>query len=170
MKYDTTILHTPCGDLIVRVSQTAVIGCRWLTTPDTTISSPPSPPSNSLLQTTLCQLDEYFNRKRHTFTIPLHLEGTKFQMKVWQELLRIPYGQTISYSQLAQRVGNPKACRAVAGACHCNPIAVIVPCHRVVGKDGRLTGYASGLQIKSCLLENEKAPGLFRGLDYDYDK
>ena len=109
------------------------------------------------------QLDEYFARTRQAFDVELSAEGTEFQQRVWQELVRIPYGQTISYSQLAQRVGNPKAQRAVGSANGQNPIWLIVPCHRVIGSDGTLTGYAGGVNIKEALLRHEN-PG-FRVLD-----
>jgi methylated-DNA-[protein]-cysteine S-methyltransferase len=101
------------------------------------------------------QLNEYLAGKRKTFTVPLHFMGTPFQLKVWDELRRIPYGETRSYGELAGRVGNLKAQRAVGMANNKNPIAILVPCHRVIGKDGSLTGYAGGLELKRRLLELE---------------
>ena len=101
------------------------------------------------------QLNEYLAGKRKTFTVPLHFMGTPFQLKVWDELRRIPYGETRSYGELAGRVGNLKAQRAVGMANNKNPIAILVPCHRVIGKDGSLTGYAGGLDLKRRLLELE---------------
>ena len=88
--------------------------------------------------------------------MPLLIRGTFFQVKVWQELQKIPYGQTISYQELAVRVGNPKACRAVGMANNKNNIGIIIPCHRVIGKNGKLVGYAGGLNIKQKLLELEQ--------------
>lgn len=101
------------------------------------------------------QLLEYFAGKRRKFTIPLHPMGTPFQLKVWEELGRIPYGETRSYGEIAARVGNPKGQRAVGMANHRNPLGIVVPCHRVIGKDGSLTGYAGGLNIKQRLIELE---------------
>lgn len=101
------------------------------------------------------QLQEYFAGKIKEFKIPLHQVGTPFQLQVWQELLRIPYGETRSYSEIAAKVGNPKGQRAVGMANNQNPIGIVVPCHRVIGKNGNLTGYAGGLEIKQRLLELE---------------
>jgi methylated-DNA-[protein]-cysteine S-methyltransferase len=103
------------------------------------------------------QTAEYFAGKRKDFTLKLAPEGTRFQQHVWQELQRIPYGETISYGELATRVGNPKASRAVGAANGQNPIALIIPCHRVIGSDKSLTGYGGGLNIKEALLRHEGA-------------
>ncbi len=102
------------------------------------------------------QLDEYFLGKRQRFQAALQLAGTPFQVKVWQALLDIPYGKTESYKELATRIGHPRAFRAVGGALNRNPIAIIVPCHRVIGTDGKLTGFAGGLETKKFLLELEQ--------------
>lgn len=102
------------------------------------------------------QLKEYFAGVRKTFTLPIKLCGTPFQMRVWQQLQKIPYGQTRTYKQIAEAVGSPNACRAVGMANHNNPIAIIVPCHRVIGSNGLLTGYAGGLDFKQYLLNIEK--------------
>jgi len=102
------------------------------------------------------QFSEYEKGVRKVFDLPLHLIGTDFQKKVWNALLEIPYGETRSYQEIAIRIGNPKAVRAVGGACNRNPIGIIVPCHRVIGKDGSLTGYYGGLSYKILLLEHEK--------------
>lgn len=101
------------------------------------------------------QLMEYFEGRRRIFELPLKLHGTEFQTAVWRELLKIPYGETRSYKDIAEAVGNPKACRAVGMANHNNPIWIIVPCHRVVGADGSMVGYAGGVNIKRQLLELE---------------
>jgi len=103
------------------------------------------------------QLLEYFDGKRMQFDLRLALAGTPFQQSVWRELQRIPYGQTRTYGEIAENLGNPGAARAVGMANHVNPIPVIVPCHRVVGHDGSLTGYAGGLNIKETLLSLEGA-------------
>lgn len=102
------------------------------------------------------QLTEYENGKRKVFELPLHLKGTDFQKQVWNALLEIPYGETRSYQEIAIHIGKPKALRAVGGACNRNPIGIIVPCHRVIGKNGSLTGYAGGLSYKELLLKHEK--------------
>lgn len=102
------------------------------------------------------QLTEYFEGKRKEFTLPLAPEGTEFRKKVWKALCDIPYGETRSYGDIAKAVGNPKASRAVGGANNKNPIIIVIPCHRVIGADGSLTGYACGIEIKKRLLELEK--------------
>ncbi len=102
------------------------------------------------------QLDEFFAGKRTTFDLPMAPAGTDFQKRVWAELTRIPYGETISYAELAKRVGSEGAARAVGRANATNPIAVVVPCHRVIGADGSLTGYAYGVEMKRSLLDFEK--------------
>jgi methylated-DNA-[protein]-cysteine S-methyltransferase len=101
------------------------------------------------------QLREYFSGERKKFDLPLAPEGTDFQLDVWRSLRTIPYGETISYSQLAKRIGNPKAVRAVGLANGCNPIPIIIPCHRVIGSDGSLTGFGGGLSTKRKLLDLE---------------
>ena len=109
-----------------------------------------------LLKEAVAQLKEYFDGTRREFDLPLALEGTAFQRAVWEALLTIPYGETRSYGQIAQSIGNPKACRAVGMANNRNPIAIIVPCHRVIGANGKLVGYGGGLDIKERLLALEK--------------
>lgn len=102
------------------------------------------------------ELNEYFDGNRHEFTFKLNPKGTDFQHKVWQELLKIPFGKTISYLELSKKLGDVKAIRAVASANGKNPLWIVVPCHRVIGSDGSLTGYAGGLWRKQWLLEHEK--------------
>jgi methylated-DNA-[protein]-cysteine S-methyltransferase len=109
-----------------------------------------------ILGDVITQLDEYFSGQRKIFNIPLSANGTEFQIKVWQALTTIPYGQTWSYQDLANAINNPKAVRAVGLANGKNPISIIVPCHRVIGKNGKLTGYAGGVERKAQLLELEK--------------
>lgn len=101
------------------------------------------------------QLKEYFNRERREFELSLEIIGTDFQKKVWDELTKIPYGETISYGELAVRLGDKNKMRAVAAANGANPIPVLIPCHRVIGADGSLTGYGGGLDVKKKLLELE---------------
>ena len=111
--------------------------------------------ASELLDQAQRELEEYFAGRRRVFSVPLSIHGTPFQEKVWRALMEIPHGETVSYGELARRVGNPKACRAVGMANHVNRIPIIIPCHRVVGANGRLTGYAGGLEIKRILLETE---------------
>ena len=109
-----------------------------------------------VLQKCATQLEEYFAGRRKVFDIPIRLEGTPFRLEVWAELLEIGYGSTCSYKDVAQQLGKPTASRAVGGANNKNPISIIVPCHRVIGKDGGLTGYGGGLWRKEWLLDHEK--------------
>ena len=109
-----------------------------------------------LLKKTKGQLEEYFRGQRQQFDVPIALEGTVFQHKVWEALQTIPYGKTCSYKEIAERIGKPNACRAVGGANNKNPILIIVPCHRVIGANGDLVGFGEGLDVKSYLLELEK--------------
>jgi methylated-DNA-[protein]-cysteine S-methyltransferase len=104
----------------------------------------------------LLQLDQYFKGKRKTFDVEFELKGSVFQKKVWYELLKIPYGKTVSYGEIAAGIGNPKAARAVGMAAGKNPVAIIVPCHRVIGKNGSLTGFGGGLETKKYLLDLEQ--------------
>lgn len=110
---------------------------------------------NQILDLALEQIDEYFQGKRMDFDLPLSLQGTAFQKKVWEKLKNIPFGQTRTYGQLAADLGKPKAARAVGLACNQNSIPIIIPCHRLLGKNGHLVGYASGLWRKEWLLKHE---------------
>lgn len=105
----------------------------------------------------IAQLDEYFAGNRTSFTVPIALHGTEFQLRVWALLRAIPYGETRSYAELADELGNPSAIRALAAANGRNPVSILVPCHRVIGSDGSLVGYAGGLERKRLLLELEGA-------------
>ena len=109
----------------------------------------------SLIKEAKHQLDEYLEGKRKSFDIPLSFAGTDFQKSVWNALMAIPYGETKCYSEIAEYIGNSKACRAVGLANNRNPISIIIPCHRVIGKNGKLVGYGGGLDIKEKLLKLE---------------
>ena len=111
----------------------------------------------ALLKDVYGQLEEYFSKRRKTFDVPLKLVGTEFQKRDWQELLKIPYGETKSYGEIAKALGIPKGARAVGLANNRNPISIIVPCHRVIGSDGKLVGYGGGLPIKEALLKLEQS-------------
>ena len=112
-------------------------------------------PEPELIQRAFAQIEEYLAGRRTSFDLPLHAEGTPFMRRVWEELCRIPYGQTRSYKEIAAAIGRPGAMRAVGMANSRNPIALIIPCHRVIGADGSLTGFASGVDLKRCLLALE---------------
>lgn len=111
--------------------------------------------SSEVLDRTINQLDEYFKGNRREFNIPLQFVGTEFQKKVWQALLAIPYGKTVSYGEIARWIGMPKAVRAVANANGANSMSILAPCHRVIGSDHSLTGYGGGLAVKEYLLKLE---------------
>ncbi len=115
-------------------------------------------PGHRVLAKAAAQLSEYFAGRRRAFDVPLALEGTPFQKRVWEELRRIPYGATRSYGEIAGEVGGAGRARAVGAANGTNPVAIIVPCHRVIGKDGSLTGFGGGLDRKTFLLELEARP------------
>lgn len=118
--------------------------------------APLCPPETPLLKEAVRQLSAYFDGTLKAFTLPIRLEGTAFRLKCWDVLRAIPYGATISYGEQARRIGQPSAVRAVGGANHHNPIAIVVPCHRVIGADGTLTGYGGGLDTKAWLLQHER--------------
>lgn len=122
-------------------------------------------PSTELIQLAMRQLEDYFNGKHQTFNLPLKIRGTEFQEKVWKELCTIEFGKTISYLQLAKQLGDEKCIRAAASANGKNPFAIVVPCHRVIGTDGSLTGYAGELWRKQWLLDHEaKTSGTYQKL------
>lgn len=143
------IITTPVGHLRIDATDSAIIGVNRT-------NEAPCPPETPLLKECVRQLNAYFAGQLTDFDLPLHMEGTAFRMKVWQTLRTIPYGETRSYSQLAAMIDQASASRAVGGANHHNPISIIVPCHRVIGADGSLTGYGSGLDMKEWLLEHER--------------
>lgn len=114
------------------------------------------PGSDQILDQAEAELKEYFAGERKEFAVPVRLTGTEFQKKVWAALAEIPYGRTATYGEIAERIGSPKACRAVGTANHHNPVPIIVPCHRVIGAGGSLTGYGGGLEVKAYLLTLER--------------
>ena len=114
-----------------------------------------APSAREILEAAQRQLNEYFAGRRQTFDVPLDLRGTAFQLAVWNALLQVPFGETVSYATIAERIDRPSAVRAVGAANGANPIPIIVPCHRVVGRNGTLTGYRGGLPIKKRLLDLE---------------
>ena len=147
---DTIFFNTPLGTAEITGDSKGISAIRVLddTKPDTG-NIPPN------LQMAVNQLSEYFQGKRRNFDFPLNPQGSDFQKKVWKLLLNIPYGKFISYSDLAKEFGDIKAIRAVAAANGKNPVWIAIPCHRVIGSDGSLTGYAGGLHRKKWLLNHE---------------
>jgi methylated-DNA-[protein]-cysteine S-methyltransferase len=150
----TTIAHynSPLGTIRLEAADETLMVVSFQD--DERIASNPEV-NHKVLRQAIQQLDEYFKGTRTEFDLPLSPEGTSFQQKVWHELLKIEYATTITYLQLAKRLGNVKSIRAAASSNGKNPIGIIIPCHRVVGADGKLTGYAGGLHRKQWLLEHE---------------
>lgn len=142
------VIPTPIGPLAICEDEGAICAIDFTT-------EALCPPCTPLLQEAVRQLNAYFDGTLTHFDLPLRMEGTAFRMKCWQALCTIPYGETISYGEQARRIGNAKAVRAVGGANHHNPISIVVPCHRVIGADGSLTGYGGGVDVKAWLLAHE---------------
>ena len=145
--------HTPIGNMEITASNSVVEAIHFVDT-----VHPVCP--NSVTNVAKQQMLEYFDGSRQSFDLPLGAQGTDFQKQVWQALCTIEYGETCSYSDIANKIKNPKAVRAVGSANGRNPLTIVVPCHRVVGANGSLTGYASGTERKAWLL-NHEAPSLF---------
>jgi methylated-DNA-[protein]-cysteine S-methyltransferase len=148
----TTTIDSPVGPLVLTSDGTALTGVLFDAELDPTWSTEPC----AVLDRAVAQLGEYFAGERTEFDLPLEPAGTPFQRSTWLALREIPYAETINYGQLALRVGNPKASRAVGLANGRNPISIVVPCHRVIGADGSLTGYGGGLDRKRLLLDLER--------------
>ena len=151
-----TQIDSPIGPLLLAADDT---GLRRIEFMSSKRAHPPEPDwreDERPLKEVIRQLHAYFAAKLEAFDLPLAPEGTDFQQKVWRRLCDIPFGETISYGQLAQRIGNPNASRAVGLANGSNPIPIIIPCHRVIGSNGKLTGYGGGLPIKEKLLALER--------------
>ena len=151
------VIESPVGQLILIANESNLVGIKFGYKKDEEL------PGNfikkdihHIFRNTEIQLDEYFRGKRQKFELPLSMSGTDFQKKVWGKLLDIPFGETISYQELAERIGDKKKARAVGSANGKNPIPIIVPCHRVIAKNGSLGGFGGGVPIKRYLLELEK--------------
>ena len=143
--------ETPVGKLCIGEENGFIVRCTWSKIPQEYILE-----ETKLILRCKKQLDEFFAGKRKTFDLPLVPKGTEFQQKVWKALTEIPYGETRTYGEVAAAIGNPKAARAVGMANNKNPIGIIIPCHRVVGANGKLVGYAGGMEKKEFLLELER--------------
>jgi len=152
MKIQKKIYKSPIGTLTISVNESSVIGLHF---GDKIEGSNQEPVNEILMAEVFRQLDEYFAGQRKEFDLPLESKGTEFQKRVWQNLLKIPYGETRSYREIAEMSNSPKGYRAVGMANNRNPIAIIVPCHRVIGTDGSLTGFGGGMESKEFLLKLE---------------
>ncbi len=150
----TTYMESPLGWIRLDATEEFLCGCRWVKEPDVSI---PLAPEHPVLQETVRQLNEYFSGQRTSFDLPLQQQGTTYQQTVWKELEKIPYGETISYKELATRGGNPKGCRAAGSANGKNNLFILVPCHRVVQSNGTPGGFAYGTEMKQFLLNLEAA-------------
>ena len=156
------VMHTPLGNLAISEQSGQLIGTHFGELPLAGVSNLKEVPhatfterSTDLLKRAVKQLSEYFAGRRQEFDLPLNPMGTPFRKQAWKALQTIPYGQTVSYSEQAEKLGGQNYCRSVGQANHHNPIGIIIPCHRVIGKSGKLVGFASGLGNKSWLLEME---------------
>lgn len=147
----TGYLDSPIGPLAVTATATGIVAVRYVIAKGAPSSRPPA-----CLSQALSQLEDYFAGTRRTFSLPLLPQGTVFQATVWAALIHIPFGQTASYREIAARIGRPRAVRAVGDANGRNSLNILIPCHRVVGADGSLTGYGGGLWRKQWLLDHER--------------
>ena len=159
MGYAFKTMKSPVGDLKLVASEKGLAAILWPNDDPKRVRLAPltEDQRHPVLKETERQLGEYFNGARKKFDLPLDFAGTAFQKSVWKALLKIPYGQTRSYGELAKQLGNAKAMRAVGAANGRNPISIVAPCHRVIGASGKLTGFAGGLQAKAFLLQLERA-------------
>ena len=151
-------IDSPVGELRLVATASALIAVLWPEDRDGRVRFPIEPVdgSNAILDRTATQLREYFEGTRRTFDVPLELRGTDFQQSVWLALAEIPFAETSTYSKQAAAVGRPRATRAVGSANGRNPLSIVLPCHRIVGADGRLAGFAGGLDTKRWLLDHER--------------
>lgn len=147
MEFFVQNYHSPIGNITIKATNNAVTN---ITLSDCEIEN-----RNSITEKAVLELSEYFSDKRTKFTFPINPIGTNFQNKVWNELLKIPFGETVSYGDIAEKIGGKRFARAVGGAVNKNPILIAIPCHRVIGKNGSLTGFACGLLVKKHLLNIE---------------
>jgi len=146
--------ESPAGTMLIAAKDGFITGLDFKDT--CKVVRPFDSKSEDAIETCVRELDAYFAGNLREFTIKTHAPGTEFRKLCWAQLQKIPYGETISYKELARRIGNPAAIRAVGGANHNNPVSIIIPCHRVIGANGSLTGYGGGLERKKFLLELEQ--------------
>ena len=153
---DYEFLHTPIGRLLLVADERGLCRIDFPADDQSARIERGWQRSRRHLATAMDQLEAYFDGRRHGFDLDLAASGTAFRKTVWAELVKIPYAQTISYGELARRIGDPHASRAVGAANGANPLPIVVPCHRVIGANGQLTGFGGGLPIKKWLLEHER--------------
>lgn len=157
-----TLYSSPVGRLTLIANPRALVAILWENDRPERVTALRGGPriesdrNHPILRETARQLDEYFAGKRTAFDLPIDPKGTEFQKKAWNALRRIPFGETRSYGDQARRIGSPKACRAVGAANGRNPISIVIPCHRVIGANGSLTGFAGGESVKRALLDLER--------------
>jgi methylated-DNA-[protein]-cysteine S-methyltransferase len=147
----TAAVDTPIGPLTLVASAAGLREIRWPGAPHSDLPGGATPP----LEQAATELDEYFAGRRRGFDVPLDLVGTPFQLRHWASLAAIPYGTTTTYGELARRQGNPSRARAIGAANGANPVPIVLPCHRVIGSGGALTGFGGGLEVKRFLLDHE---------------
>ncbi|MDR1594260.1 MAG: methylated-DNA--[protein]-cysteine S-methyltransferase [Prevotellaceae bacterium] len=148
-------MQSPLGQVEIKADDNYITLIRMVKSADNVLTTKDSGELFPHIRQCIIELEEYFAGVRTDFSIPIRQSGTDFQQKVWQQLLKIPYGTTVSYIEIARRLGNSKLTRAVGGANHRNKLWIVVPCHRVIGADGSLTGYGGGLDCKQWLLKHE---------------
>ena len=158
MHLSCKVMESPVGKLQLIASDKALVAILWENDKPQRVrlNDLVANDQHPVLVETERQLKEYFAGKRKKFSVALDMRGTRFQKDVWEALLTVPFGETRSYAQLAKQLGNPRATRAVGAANGRNPVSIIVPCHRVIGSSGKLTGFAGGLEVKAHLLNLEK--------------
>jgi methylated-DNA-[protein]-cysteine S-methyltransferase len=164
MSYFYKTMQSPVGELKLVANGNGLAAVLWENDDPSRVRLGPleEDRNHPVLREAERQLSDYFAGKRETFSLKLDFAGTDFQKKVWNALTTIPFGQTRSYGQIARQIGHPKAVRAVGAANGRNPISIIAPCHRVIGSNGKLTGFAGGLKAKAALLEMETKSGLLK--------
>ncbi|MDF2182012.1 methylated-DNA--[protein]-cysteine S-methyltransferase [Neptuniibacter sp. CAU 1671] len=150
------MMNTALGTLLIKANEDAITTIHFMHDGEAV----PELVSNALTDLCILQLGEYLNGQRNQFSVPIKPTGTLFQQRVWKALQEIPYGNTCSYGDIARKLGNPRAARAIGMANNRNPIPIVIPCHRVVGRNGQLTGYSGGLPQKNYLLNLERKPAV----------
>lgn len=150
-----TKMQTPVGEMILVANEKGLSAVMWPRDGKVPVETGEEDESYPVLKEAVKQIEEYFRRERRTFSLPLDIHGTAFQVKVWNALLTIPFGETRTYGQIAKQIGATDGARAIGSAVHNNPLSIVVPCHRVIGANGKLVGFGGGLQNKSILLRLE---------------
>lgn len=149
------IYHSPIGAMLIQANEHSISNVQFIEDQQLSALELETTETNPIIHQCIDELMEYFGGQRMAFTVPIHQEGTEFQQKVWKELYEVPFGKTLSYGELAKKLGDPKCVRAAASANGKNKIAVLIPCHRIIGADQSLVGYAWGKSRKRWLLQHE---------------